>query len=132
MHASIRQLHRGFTLVEMMIVVAIIAMLSAIATSNIIRARKRAQAVKVLDDLRTLDGALDTYALEYNKSGGDDAVFSDLQPYLKQLNKLALTGYDVFGQAYGPFTVDIPPKVSDFTFNSLSDVAPAAFWSPYK
>jgi prepilin-type N-terminal cleavage/methylation domain-containing protein len=70
----------GFTLVEIMIVVAIIAMLSAIATNNVLRARKRTQASKTLDDLRQLDGALDQWALEKNKSAGDVAQFSDVQP----------------------------------------------------
>jgi len=132
MRASVRQLNRGFTLVEMMVVVAIIAMLSALATSNVIRARKRAQAAKILDDLRTIDGALDQYALEFNKQTGDPAMFSDLTPYMKTMNKLALLGADIFGQVYGPYSVDTPPKVSDFTFSALSDVAPAEFWSPYK
>jgi prepilin-type N-terminal cleavage/methylation domain-containing protein len=122
---------RAFTLVEMMIVVAIIAMLSAIATSNVLRARKRAQAAKILDDLRTLDGALDQWALEHNKKAGDVAEFADLSPYLKQQNKLNLTGSDIFGQAYGPYAVDVGPKVSPFTFASLSDVAPEEFWSPF-
>jgi type II secretory pathway pseudopilin PulG len=115
-----------------MIVLAIIALLAAIATSNILRARKRAQAVKELDDLRTLDGALDQYALENNKSTGDMAEFSDLQIYLKKMNKMAMDGYDLFGQAYGPYSVDTGPKVPDYTFNVLSDVAPAEFWSPFK
>ena len=42
-----------------------------------------------------------------------------------------LTGNDMFNNAYGPFTVDSVPKVPTSTFNNLSDVAPAAFWSPY-
>jgi prepilin-type N-terminal cleavage/methylation domain-containing protein len=132
MHASTRPLRRGFTLVEMMVVVAIIAMLSAVATSNMIRARKRAQAVKILDDLRSIDGALDQYALDNSKQTGDVAMFSDLQPYMKTMNKLTLLGADIFGQTYGPYSVDTPPKVSDFAFSALSDVAPAEFWSPYK
>ncbi|MEI9892431.1 MAG: prepilin-type N-terminal cleavage/methylation domain-containing protein [Chthoniobacter sp.] len=125
-------LQRGFTLVEMMVVVAIIALLAALATSNILRARKRAQATKILDDLRSLDGALDQYSIEYNKSAGDIALFSDLQPYMKRMNKLTMLGADIFGQPYGPYSVDIPPKVSDLAFSALSDVAPAEFWSPYK
>jgi prepilin-type N-terminal cleavage/methylation domain-containing protein len=124
--------HRGgFTLVEIMIVVAIIALLAAIMSNNVIRARKRTQASKILDDLRTLDGALDQWALEKSKKAGDVAEFSDLQPYLKTMNKLNLTGYDLFGQNYGPFSVDTGPKVADFTFNALSDVAPLEFWSPF-
>lgn len=114
-----------------MIVVAIIALLASIFSANILRARKRAHAAKVLDDLRTLDGALDQWALEHNKKSGDIAEFSDLQPYLKQQNKLNLTGYDVYNQPYGPYSVDTGPKVADFTFSKLSDVAPDEFWSPF-
>jgi prepilin-type N-terminal cleavage/methylation domain-containing protein len=123
---------RAFTLIELMITVAIIAMLAAILSANVLRARKRAQAAKILDDLRTLDGAMDQWALEHSKKAGDVAEFSDLQPYLKQQNKLNLTGADVFGQPYGPYSVDVGPKVSDVTFSSLSDVAPAGFWSPFR
>jgi len=121
----------AFTLLEIMIVVAIIALLASIFSSNVLRARKRAQATKVLDDLRTLDGALDLWALETNRQTGDIAQFSDLQPYLKQQNKLNLTGTDVFGQPYGPYSVDVGPKVAQSTFAALSDVAPPEFWSPY-
>jgi prepilin-type N-terminal cleavage/methylation domain-containing protein len=131
MQKSIRRSTRAFTLVEIMIVVAIIALLASIFSSNVLRARKRAQACKVLDDLRTLDGALDLWALEKNRKAGDIAEFSDLQPYLKQQNKLNLTGCDVFGQPYGPYSVDTGPRVADFTFAALSDVAPEEFWSPF-
>ncbi|HSI12544.1 MAG TPA: prepilin-type N-terminal cleavage/methylation domain-containing protein [Chthoniobacter sp.] len=132
MQTMIHLRRQGFTLLEIMIVVAIIAMLAAIATSNMIRARKRAQAAKVIDDLRMIDGAIDQYAVENNKKEGDIAAFSDLQPYLKRMNKLNMLGADIFGQSFGPYSVDTPPKVSDVAFQSLSDVAPAEFWSPYK
>ena len=58
----------GFTLVEIMIVVAIIALLAAIAVPNFLRARKRSQATRILEDLRLLDAASDQYALETNKT----------------------------------------------------------------
>ncbi len=131
MQSLLKTRRHGFTLVEIMIVVAIVALLAAIMTGNLIRARKRTQATRILDDLRTLDGALDQWALEKNKKAGDIAEFSDLQPYLKTMNKLNLTGYDLFGQNYGPFSVDTGPKVSAITFSALSDVAPADFWSPF-
>jgi type II secretory pathway pseudopilin PulG len=114
-----------------MIVVTIIALLATIVSSNMIRARKRAQASKILDDLRILDNAMDLWALEHNKKSGDVAEFSDLSPYLKQQNKLNLSGADLFGRAYGPFSVDTGPKLAPATFTSLSDVAPPDFWSPY-
>ena len=56
---------------------------------------------------------------------------ADLQPYLELSNQMALTGTDLFGQPYGPYSVDSIPRVSDFTFSMLSDVAPPSFWSPY-
>ena len=58
----------GFTLVEIMIVVAIIALLAAIAVPGFLRARKRSQATKILNDLRMIDGAVDQYAIETAKS----------------------------------------------------------------
>lgn len=120
----------AFTLVEIMIVVAIIALLAAIAVPNFLRARKRAQATRVLSDLRVVDYALDRWAIEKNKSAGDVAEFSDLKPYLRD-SQLLGSGTDIFGAALGPFSVDVGPKVSAEAFSALSDVAPSEFWSPY-
>ncbi len=123
----------GFTLVEIMIVVAIIALLASIAVPNFLRARKRSQATRILSDLRVLDSAIDQYAIETNKIGTTNPTFTDLQPYLKKGSSLYnSTGKDMFSNSYGTFTVDVIPKVNSTTFNSLSDVAPAEFWSPYK
>ena len=125
------QRKQAFTLVEIMIVVAIISLLAAIAVPNFLRARKRSQATRVLEDLRVLDSAIDQYAIENNKTTGFVPTFADLKNYIKTGTTLYETGADIFGTAYGPFAVDTPPKVATTTFNSLSDVAPAAFWSPY-
>ena len=57
----------GFTLVEIMIVVAIIALLAAIAVPGFLRARKRSQASRIMNDLRMIDSAVDQYAIENNK-----------------------------------------------------------------
>jgi prepilin-type N-terminal cleavage/methylation domain-containing protein len=123
---------RAFTLVEIMIVVAIIAILASIGIPNYLRARKRAQATRILEDLRVIDGAVESYALETCKLGGNNPLFTDLKKYIKTGTQLYTTGADVFGNTYSPFTVDSIPKVSDSTFNALSDVADGAFWSPYR
>jgi prepilin-type N-terminal cleavage/methylation domain-containing protein len=126
--------HVGFTLVEIMIVVAIIALLAAIAVPNFLRARKRSQATRILEDLRMLDAALDQYAIDNNKSTGATANFTDLAAYLKKGSTLYNSaGSDLFGNAYagGTFKVDTIPVVANSTYTSLSDVADAAFWSPY-
>ncbi len=128
---DISSCHRGFTLVEIMIVVAIIALLASMAVPNFLRARKRSQATRILEDLRLLDSAMDQYAIENNKSTGAPANFTDLRAYIKTGTVLYTTGADIFGNSYGPFTVDTIPKVSTNAYNSLSDVAPLSFWSPY-
>src|SRR5215216_391686 len=74
----------GFTLVEIMIVVAIIALLAAIAVPNFLRARKRSQATRIIEDLRIIDSAIDQYAIENNKSGGANVNWGDIQNYLKK------------------------------------------------
>jgi prepilin-type N-terminal cleavage/methylation domain-containing protein len=122
---------RGFTLVEIMIVVAIIALLASIAVPNFLRARKRSQATRILEDLRLLDEASDQYAIETNKISGMHPAFGDLKNYIKTGTQLYLTGADIFGNTYGPFTIDSIPAVSAAQYDSLSDVCPPAFWSPY-
>jgi len=129
-------LHRhrlGFTLVEIMIVVTIISIIASIAIPAYGRARKRAQATRTLDELRMLEYALDRWAIEQNKAVGDIASLSDLRPYLKSGTVMADSGLDILGNTYGDiFSVDYIPKVNSQTYDTLSDVAPASFWSPYK
>ncbi|HEX4086409.1 MAG TPA: prepilin-type N-terminal cleavage/methylation domain-containing protein [Chthoniobacteraceae bacterium] len=125
----------GFTLVEIMIVVAIIALLAAIAVPNFLRARKRSQATRILEDLRMLDSGTDQYAIENNKTSGAPANITDLKAYLKTGTVLYSTGADIFGDTYGgstgAFTVDTLPIIPSNAWNTLSDVAPYTFWSPY-
>ena len=123
----------GFTLVEIMIVVAIIAMLATIAIPNYLRSRKRSEATQVLEDLRLIDSAVDQYSLEFNKVGGSTVAWADIQGYLKGSSRLySSSGADIFGNAFTIPSVATVPKVPSATFAVLSDVAPASFWSPYK
>ena len=121
----------GFTLVEIMIVVAIIALLAAIAVPGFLRARKRSQATKILNDLRLIDAAVDQYAIETNKAGGSIAAVKDWTAYLKPGTALYNTGADLFGHPYSDQTIDRLPGIPPASFGSLSDVAPTDFWSPY-
>ena len=123
---------RGFTLVEIMIVVAIIALLAAIAVPGFLRARKRAQATKILNDLRLVDSAVDQYAIETNKATGASVDITDWTNYMKKGTVLYNTGKDLFGDDYGPQTVDTLPTVPTSAKASLSDVVDASFWSPYQ
>jgi prepilin-type N-terminal cleavage/methylation domain-containing protein len=122
---------RAFTLVEIMIVVAIIALLASIAVPGFLRARKRAQASRILNDLRLIDSAVDQYAIETNKMSGATVGTGDWTTYMKKSGILYNTGADLFGHGYGAQTVDSLPKVPASTWTSLSDIADTTFWSPY-
>jgi prepilin-type N-terminal cleavage/methylation domain-containing protein len=121
----------GFTLVEIMIVVAIIALLAAIAVPGFLRARKRSQASKIINDLRLVDAAVDQYAIETGKKTGDVVNIVDWTAYVKKDTNLYLTGADLLGHDFGNQTVDTIPKVPTASYEALSDVADATYWSPY-
>lgn len=78
----------GFTLIEMMIVVAIIAILVSIIVPNFIRARAQAQTAACESNLKEIATALELYETDndrYPNSGTVDASDTNLQPYLKQV-----------------------------------------------
>ena len=74
----------GFTLVEIMIVVAIIGLLAAIAIPNFVKARATSQMNACINNLRQFDAACNEYALERGKKTGDGVTMNtDLTPYIK-------------------------------------------------
>jgi prepilin-type N-terminal cleavage/methylation domain-containing protein len=131
MLTKLNRKHAGFTLVEIMIVVAIIALLAAIAVPGFLRARKRSQASKILNDLRMIDAAVDQYAIETNRTTGNAVLVADWTKYVKKDSILYNTGANLFGTSYGGQTVDTIPQVATVDYNVLSDVASTGFWSPY-
>ena len=130
MQLSLPRRH-GFTLLEIMIVVSVIALLALIAVPSFLRGRQRSEAVHVLNDLRLLDAAIAQYAIDNNKATGAPATIVDLQPYLKKGAALYNTGQDILGNDFGTFAVDSLPLVPTATYRALADVADQAFWSPY-
>jgi prepilin-type N-terminal cleavage/methylation domain-containing protein len=142
---QIRTDRRGFTLVEIMIVVTIISLLAAIAVPNFQRARKRSQATHILQDLRVLNAAVDQYSMDYSKASGQKYNWIDIRAYIDSATQLysaiPTTGRspaDLLGNKYRsskiidqPYANCADVSLNPSTFSVLSDVAPINFWSPY-
>ena len=81
-----KNMHRSnaaFTLVEIMIVVAIIGLLAVIAVPGFIRSRQLSQGRALINDARQIDAAIDQWALENGKVEGDTVNSASVSTYLK-------------------------------------------------
>ncbi|HUJ08717.1 MAG TPA: type II secretion system protein [Verrucomicrobiae bacterium] len=87
---------KGFTLVEIMIVVAIIGLLVALALPSLSMARKQSQARRIMNDARQMNTAISEWALEKNKSDGDSINKKQAATYLKG----SWENQDVLGNNY--------------------------------
>jgi prepilin-type N-terminal cleavage/methylation domain-containing protein len=74
--------NRGFTLIELLIVIAIIAILALIATPNFLEAQTRSKVARAHADMRSIAGAVESYAVDYNTLPLDADDYSDGNPML--------------------------------------------------
>lgn len=83
MHRQIRHRQSAFTLVEIMIVVAIIGLLAALAIPGFVKARKQSQGRAAVNDCRQIEAAIDQWALEKSQKDGADINWDEAKTYLK-------------------------------------------------
>jgi prepilin-type N-terminal cleavage/methylation domain-containing protein len=109
----------GFTLVEIMIVVAIIGLLAAIAIPNFVKARTTSQANACINNLRQFDGAMQQYALENKLGSGATYTLANLQPYVRLTSGGQLPACPAAG------TYSAGASVTNAPVCSLSSATPA-------
>ena len=102
MRKSIRK--KGFTLVEVMIVVAMIAMLLAIAAPSFVKTRDTARTTACLSNLKSVDDAKMQWAMETHKCDGDAVLWADLSPSYMKSQVACPWGYEYTLQPIG-----VPP-----------------------
>ena len=88
---------QAFTLVEIMIVVAILGLLAALAVPSFIKVRKESQAKRIVNDARQIDAAIDTWALQAGAADGDAVDLVQAAEYMKSGT---INPSDVLGNPY--------------------------------
>jgi type IV pilus assembly protein PilA len=116
----------AFSVVEVMIVVAIIAVVTLMAAPAIIKPRKQSQGRRIVNDARQLDAAINQWAIEKSKKDGDAVITSEAATYLK----CPWFTNDVLGNSYAIGTVGPNQiQISSATKTSLAGVG--IDWGPY-
>ncbi len=115
----------GFTLVEIMIVVAIIGLLAAIAIPNFVKARSTSQANACINNLRQIDGAIQQFAIETGKKVGDTLNYpNDLTPYIK----MSAANQSPACPAGGNYSVNPVASTPSVNCSLGNTVTPAHIW----
>jgi type IV pilus assembly protein PilA len=117
----------GFTLLELMLIVATIGLLAALAVPAFVKVRKQSQGRRVVNDARQLDAAIEQWAVERNRMDGDPVNTTEAAIYLRSQTWI---DNDVLNNPYVINNVGTNQiQVSPVSKSALSSVA--VDWGPY-
>lgn len=125
---------RAFTLIELLIVVAIIAILAAIAVPNFLEAQTRSKVTRVKADMRSATVALEAYAVDYNGYPYDGYVTSGSNApeynywYLSKMLSTPVS-YITSVILVDPFRQVVPTSSTDWQFNNVRYTNIRSTWS---
>ena len=111
----------AFTLLEVMIIVALIGLLAVMAMPAMMKVRKQTQGKRIVNDARVIDTAIDAWAMENNKADGDSVDLVKINEYSKSGQ---VRTKDVLGNDYGIGPVGVNQvRVSSNTKSALGGVS---------
>lgn len=121
----------AFTLIELLIVVAIIAILAAIAVPNFLEAQVRAKVSRAKSDLRSISTAVESYATDWNRYPPNDGKYVVIPVELSTPQAYITSAKLV--EPFNEYTQDLisPSEIRSryYTYNCIVTLQEAAWWS---